>query len=1025
MKHNRTGICDQIGRQVMLLATASVIVLAGAPEQAAADGNGAYENQILVFHLPAQPLSSALLVLAEQADLMVVASPELISGLQAPALEGRMTLSEALSRLLDGQGFGYEITPDRRLFLKFDNGEDLAAETSDGSDYTGYSSSLIQLSSKRHEIDKGPVQADTAKTDAFEEILITGSNIRGAEVVGSRLFVFGEEDFRRSGFTTVQDMMQSLPQNFGGGPNAVTAPLQGTENGAQFANRNFGASINLRGLGAGSTLTVVNGRRMAPVGAGTFVDISAIPLSAVERIEVLPDGASAIYGTDAIAGVTNIILRSDYEGAETGLRFGTVTDGGQQDYKASQIFGTRWTGGGAFVAYEYQHIEALFSAERDFAESSDLRPRGGADYRMPFANPGTLLAGGLSFAIPRGQEGRSLTGADLVAGTVNAGNERLETTLLPEQERYSVYVSLDQELSDRLSFSAEGLYTRRTFEGRRTAETQTLTVPSTNPFFVDPVGGQPVVQVRYSFLDDLGPRVDTGKVESWLLTTGVRLELASDWQAEAHGSYSGSRENGGFASGTVNKPALAAALADPDPATAFNPFGDGSYTNPATLANIEGFLMSSQKLDLWTLDVKSDGPLFAIPGGMVKLAVGGHYRRENWFYDRVDFEFFATPEYSVVQDSHRDVVAAFTEILVPLVGEGNRVPGIETLSFSAAFRVEDYSDFGSTTNPRLGLDWSPVAGLSLRGTYGTSFRAPILTQRDASRNQVFFFPLPDPKSPTGVSNAILLTGNDPDLGPETATTWTAGIDWQPAILPRFGLFATYFETRFKDRLGQLTDLGLLAREDVFGPLIMRSPNPASVATFFSDPRFVNVVGSTDPNDVDVLVNAQLTNLGRTTLRGLDLTAQYGTDTAIGDFSLQVNASILFDFKEAVTETAPFVDLVDTLDRPVDWRLRNSLSWSRGGMTATLFVNYTDGYRNANVLPAEPVGNWTTADLTISYSTGTGPAISWLRNIGFTFSVFNLTNARPPFVNNPRGIAFDPEKANPQGRFIAVAMTKRW
>src|SRR5690606_7422221 len=100
-------------------------------------------------------------------------------------------------------------------------------------------------------------------------------------------------------FSTVQDIIQSLPQNFGGGPNALTAPLQGTENGAQFANRNFGASINLRGLGAGSTLTLLNGRRIAAGGGGTFVDVSTIPLSAVERIEVLPDGASAIYGTDA------------------------------------------------------------------------------------------------------------------------------------------------------------------------------------------------------------------------------------------------------------------------------------------------------------------------------------------------------------------------------------------------------------------------------------------------------------------------------------------------------------------------------------------------------------------------------------------------------------------------------------------------------------------------------------------------------------------------------------------------------
>lgn len=1019
----------KVRRRLKLMTAVSAMALVAAgfmvssQSAAAAADMRSQSETTFEFRIPAQPLSSALIMLSSQADLVVVASPTLLQGKNASPVEGSFSLDAALRRLLAGSGLRYEITGDRRLILRpFGTGK-----TSSGNHPSLTASAVNAVKNSAGDDNNGsgslPDRAD--KPSPFEEIVVTGSHIRGAAGVGSKLFIFDQADIQKGGFSTVQDVIQSLPQNFGGGPNALTTSLQGTENGAQFASRNFGASVNLRGLGASATLTVINGRRIAPVGAGAFVDISTIPLSVVERVEVLPDGASALYGTDAIAGVTNIILKKDYDGAETRLRFGSVTSGGQQEYKASQLFGSTWDGGSILLSYEYHKIDPLFSAERAFTATSDLRTGGGNDYRLPFNNPGTLLAAGQSFAIPAGQDGTALAPGALIAGTRNLGNERRGTTLFPEQERHSGFVSLHQEVTPWLRLFAEGLYSHRQFEALRPAQTLTLAVPASNPFFVDPIGGLPAVQVQYSFFDDLGPKIDRGTVEVHALAAGASADIGRDWRVDFHATHNRSQESGGFRSGVVNMAALMAALANPDPATAFNPFGDGAHTNPATLQQISGFVTSNQRLELWSLDLKADGPLFAVPGGMVKLAVGGHFRKEDWFYERVDFEFMPTPTHSVVQDMDREVRAAFAELLIPLVGEANRRVGIERLDLSAAVRVEDYSDFGSTTNPRFGLSWAPVSGVSLRGTYGTSFRAPLLLQRDGSQNQVFFFPLPDPKSPSGVSNAILLTGNDADLGPETATTWTAGIDFEPTALAGFRLSATYFETRFKDRLGQVTDLGLLARDDIFAPLISRNPAAVDVVGYFSDPRFVNVVGSTDPNDVDVVVNARLTNLSRTVVRGLDLTAQYGIKTTIGDFTWTGNASLLFDFKEAVTEAKPFADLVDTLDRPVDWRARNSLSWSRGDVTATLFVNYTDSYANRNVIPAETVGSWTTMDVSVIYWTGDRGTSAWLQDVGMAFSIQNVFNSKPPFVNNPRGVGFDPEKANPQGRFIALEIIKRW
>lgn len=1004
----------------------AILVATGAANAQSAQRAERGAQEIRAFDIPAQPLAGAIIKFAEQANLRLIAPQALADGKTAPALKGDYTSAEALARLLEGTDLTFEITADGRLLLR-----KKPAAKGTAPDNSGHASQpleRIQTAQAGQPASDENRSQDTEKNEEsveLEEIVVTGSNIRGTGPVGSKLIVFDQKAIRRTGFSTVQDVVQSLPQNFGGGPNPVTSALQPGVNGANF-NTSAGSSINLRGLGPTSTLTLVNGRRVALAGTGQFVDVSLIPLAAVERIEVLTDGASAIYGTDAVAGVTNIILKRDFEGAETKLRVGSVTSGGQQEFKASQLVGWNWSTGNFFASYEYQNSDPLFSEERDFAASNDLRPLGGSDFRTQLANPGNIVAGGQTFAIPSGQNGTALTPDKLLPGVVNLQNERAGTTLIPGQERHSVFTSARQTLTRWLDLFVQGSFSRREFRSQSPAQTLTLTVPDTNPFFVDPIGGLSSVQVQYSFFNDLGPQSIEGRVRDFSVTAGAELDLFTNWHAELYGFLSQQNE-ARTRSGVANRSALSAALADSNPETAFNPFGDGSNTNPETLKRIEGFVkIADSQFRLWGFEGKADGRLFRLPAGPVKLAVGTQYREESLARETIDFEFALEPVVNLRPTQKRKVFALFGEIFIPLLGEANAAPGIKRLEISAAFRLEDYSDFGTTTNPKFGLRWSPVSGIDLRGTYGTAFRTPSLIDLNTQGNVTFFFPLPDPRSATGISNAIVLAGNDPELGPETARTWTVGIDVEPETISNLTLSATYFSISFKDRIGRAADIfGILAQDDIFAPLIIRNPAPADVQGFFDDPGLRNIVGSTDPNDVDAIVNFLLTNIGRTKVRGLDFTAHYSFGIDLGRLDFRLNASILFDFKEAVTATAPFFQRVGTIDRPVDWRMRNSVTWTYGGFASTVFLNYVDNYTNDNIDPSEPVRAHLTADLSLSYSFGDRPSDRWLNGLGLRVSVINLGDKAPPFVNNPRGFGFDPEQANPQGRFLAFEITKRW
>lgn len=331
----------------------------------------AAQEQRQNYDLPSQPLARSLREVSMRSGRNIAAPAELLRGRTAPAIRGDYTLGEVVEALLAGSGLTVRRVGDGLLIER--------VQTSDGGSE-----------------DQG---------SPSDEIVVTGTRIRGAPPVGSNVVTVDRKDIDRSGYATTQQILAALPQNFAGGANEGTVGFSVRNNSS--TNFGFGSGINLRGLGTTSTLTLVDGNR-PPLGggSGSFVDLTLIPSSVIERIEVLADGASAIYGSDAVAGVVNVRLRRDLDGAETRLRYGLAD--GFDELQASQLAGFHWASGRFIAGYEYYRRGRLGSADRTYA-TEDLRAFGGPDYRQDYANPATIIAAnGQVFGVPRGQDGTGL-----------------------------------------------------------------------------------------------------------------------------------------------------------------------------------------------------------------------------------------------------------------------------------------------------------------------------------------------------------------------------------------------------------------------------------------------------------------------------------------------------------------------------------------------------------------------------------------------------------------------------------------
>ncbi|HEY4209904.1 MAG TPA: TonB-dependent receptor [Steroidobacteraceae bacterium] len=955
------------------------------------------------FELEAGDARVMLDEFSRQADLQLLFDFTQLKGMKTSPVSGDLEPQDALQQMLRGIPIQWSWVNDTTLAITVRKGKDAAQNPGGARHWWQRSSGPTKTGSK------------SPTDDALAQVLVSADNsTSGNPPIGASLIRLTRQDIERSGYATVSDFVHTLPQVFGGGPS------EDTQLGREaVTNPTKGSGINLRGLDAGATLVLIDGVRIAPGGAvGLYTDISNIPLTAIDHVDILPDGASAQYGADAIGGVANFVLRSDVTGAETQLRNGTIT-GGIGDQRYSQLFGLQWGSGHGTFGFEYYNRDAIPAADR-YRATSDLRAWGGTNFDTPFGSPGTIQIGQQTWAIPKNLTG-SVTSADLVPGTVNLYDPYSGADVLPQQKRWSAFATVRHELGDNLTLFADSTFSSRSVKGSAPSELPSaLIVTNSNPFYLNPTGATNPITVLYGPRGEFGSFTVNDDVNFAAFSTGVTFNATNDWRITGRVDYTFDKEHTSDA-GLADPTALNSALSDTDPNTAFDPFAPFT-TNPQTLRSIAATGLGSTNSNLAIAGLTASGPVIQLPGGAARFTVGTEYRRQRFDAATEEVGAGGTIQ-STSSDLRRTIRSAFAELQIPLLSPDNSVRFARRLEVSLGGRTEDYSDVGRASIPKFGLLWAADENFSLRGTWTKAFRPPTLADVIAANSASGVYRIPDPSSLSGSSSVLIASGTNPELNQERARTWTVGAEISPHTLSGLSAAITYFDTFYSGRIEQV----------ILEPNVLADPTLAWLVNrnFTTDER-QDICGTTTfktagnclTSDVSAIVDNRLHNVEHIETRGIDVLAKYALPTSIGSFEAALNGTYLLDYSEAKTPGSPTLSLLNTPTNPINLRMRGSLSWQRGGLGTSLYVNFDNGYRDIVSVPNRNVRSWTTFDLQLRYRTDQED-LGLLSNVELAISAQNVFNSSPPFYNNPLGIGYDEENADLLGRLVSFDIRKRW
>ena len=712
----------------------------------------------------------------------------------------------------------------------------------------------------------------------IQRVVVTGSMIPTVESVGpSPVKVITAEDIKKEGVATVTEVLRRLPQNAASFDDKF-------QNG--FAPGS--AAVSLRGLGSKATLVLLNGRRIAPYGFGenisdAFVDLNTLPTAAIERIEILKDGASAIYGSDAIAGVVNIILKKDYTGTEITARLGNTTDHDALEQSYSVVTGMKDGKTSALFSADYFHREAVFLRDRKYSRTANHESQGGYDFSSSLGpDPAWIftpnfdpLDGGAFGTFPSGvaQVNPDGTMSDDMTGNYFDFNPYI--SMIPETTRYGFMGIVTRKLEDWVDLEFEASFRNASTHTQQAPTPMTgdqppnlfgtaggglFIVPASNPF--NPFGVD--VTFRKRFLE-AGPRINDINTDAVRVMPGLKFHMTHDWEAETTFLYNKviTEDHG---RNYLNADAVQAALNSTDPATALNIFGPAvpGGNSPALIQSLKVNTFRHGETELVYGDVTANGPLFTMPGGQAMIALGVDGRRER-FSDQSDP--VSASEHVVSQGASfgsgsREAAAAFVELAIPLVGRDNARAGIRSLDLQLAGRMDHYSDFGTAWTPKIGIKYRPTEELVIRGSYGQGFRAPTLQELYLGQSTSFLeFIDNDPTSPyfdVPHEYRVINAGN-PSLSAETSDNWSAGIVYEPKAVPGLTLSVDWGYIHQKEAIADYSPNYVL---DHFPDMIVRDPNTHEIST---------------------LTNTWA-NLGARKVQFLDLAATYVRPTDIGEFT---------------------------------------------------------------------------------------------------------------------------------------------
>jgi iron complex outermembrane receptor protein len=927
-----------------------------------------------------------------------------------------------------------------------------------------------------------------AETPAeLEQVVVTGTSIRGVAPVGANVIVLDQAQIRRAGAQTVQQLLTTVPQitgfnNYG----------QGSFGSADPAGTHAPTLHSLGASASNGTLILVDGHRLPLAGFNhTLADPNLIPPAAVERVEVLPDGASAVYGSDAVAGVINFITRRRFNGVEAS---GQAGFGDQYSTaNANLVAGRTWDRGSAMLAYGYSYRSNLVNGDRDFYRT-DLRSLGGSNYNTFACAPAAVQ--------PGASGGTSLFLAPYTGAAVSSANPPCSYTYdidtLPEETRHNLMARFEQRIGERLTLSGDLVYShRKDFQEIAVGGVSNIVVygpgstapggpGQVNPFFTGPAGTS-VERVSFA-ADELFPNaVNRAGAKTGYAALRGDYDLGHDWNAQLSGLWgedrSFSRNYGVLCAsclilglnGTTNvagNPATptfpartgASAFVTGLPLTAANAVDvwNPRATNRTSAAALAGLLDdndNSSRQTLGNLKLMVGGPAFAAPGGPVRVSVGAEglrYTLKQHMVATANGGPITLNAITTDLSYTRGVYAVFGETVVPLVGEANAMAGVRRLELSGAVRYDHYDDFGGTTNPKLAAEWEPAEGLVFRGSWGTSFTAPALTSRGddafgvttdsnfgASGQQVLpgAFPgantLPGCAAVTAATSCaiggtnpaqgIQLNGGNAALRPQTGDTWSVGADWRPSFLKGFRVSLTYWAVKYKGLIAAPSFSQVVASPGLYDALIL-NPTAAQVAAATAGLRQTTAL----PTNIAFIYSFQQRNVSNLDASGLDLDARYAFPTGFGDWTLGAAVSDKLKFAQQYGAGTPYLSRLNTAGINATFssiRLtgRGMVGWSLANWNGVVFVNHTGGYWNRTSAAIAVSG--ARGQRIASYTTVDGhlsydiQARGWLADTQVFVDGKNIFNQDPPFANVPGG--YNLQDANPIGRVVSFGVRKAW
>jgi outer membrane receptor protein involved in Fe transport len=873
---------------------------------------------------------------------------------------------------------------------------------------------------------------DVTKLEAFT---VTGSNLRAGESTGgANLRVVTAAEIEQAGTGSLFTYLKSIPEAGanGFGENRVNTSSPGT------------ASVSLRGLGANSTLVLLNGRRVtaapfaqggsaASLGTIQFVDLNMIPADAIGRIDVLKDGASAVYGADAVAGVVNVILKDNVQGSTLRAFYGDFPGGIQANtFKGSVYAGAKDGRLKVFALGNYMHqakiqygelSPKLIALSNGGNPGTFVVPVGAKNPITGAIIPAGTAAGARTFTVDTSATAYPpVFNTTLATATQNRFNINEALTPQPRVTRYGALATVGYEFSSTLQAYGEVNFQKNTnleyLSPSPITNLNTVVLPANaafNPFGVavtnDPVVGATLIY-RFS---EAGPRATETTNEFKRLVAGLKGKVGRTWSWDSSFLYNRSTAHNDLVSGWLSQAAVNAALADTNPSTALNLFTNGKVTNnAATIAKLKSNGTRDAFTELNSFDVKATGEVLSLPAGALNLASGAEWREERFRDKRTQDQLLNQSTPVPQSKGSRRVEAAFAEFSAPLASPGQKITGLSLLELNAAGRVERYSDagFSRAAVPKFGVRWQPIdAQVTFRASWGKGYRAPSLAELYQPQTTSIVFNLADPlragkpganANDTNTGQRQLIAGGNPNLSPEKSESHNYGVLFQPKSLPGLSLSLDLYRIDVTDRIGQpATAAIILANPTLFPGFVDRAAQTSSD------------LANNLPGEL-IRIRTVTGNYGTANTRGLDARAEYRVSTRnAGKFIVRAAASSIY---HAIIRTRPDLAAVETVTTYEVPRLRanGSVDWSYGKFGAAVTVDYIHGFQDA-----APSLLW------VKQQTITGLQLSYevAKATKVTVGANNLFDRAPPLTAGSTGYAEQTSRFLP--RFIYVDITRKF